>query len=91
MSEPSNNLGLPRRIRVSLGLLVGLIFAPLFAGILAQLPKSEWMGADPVDTGSGVDFVVGTSVILGLCLGPSVGLAVSVVALGFQVWWWPSS
>jgi hypothetical protein len=88
MSEPSQNLRLPRRIRVLLGAIVGLFFGPLFAGILAHLPRSYLLGGDPAESGN-TNFVFGTSVILGLCLGPTIGLAVSLVALGFQVWWWP--
>jgi len=87
MSEPSQNLRLPRRVRVLLGVNVGSLFGPLFAGILAHFPRSYWLGGDPAESGN-TSFVFLTSVILGLCLGPTIGLAVSLVALGFQVWWW---
>ena len=86
MSDPSTNLRLPPRIRVWLGLLVGVIFGPLFAGVLVQFPSSEWMGTYPPYP----DDCILISAFMGLCVGPAVGLMVALVALAFQLWWWPA-
>ncbi len=83
MTEPSVNLRLRPRIRITLGLFVGLAFGPLLAYLFVHLPSNDWLGAHP---GPHIDLCIRMSLPIGFGYGAIVGLGVSLFAWVVQGW-----
>jgi hypothetical protein len=83
MLDPKVDLRLHRRpVRVLLGFLTGFLSGPLIALLLVLAPAGRLFGPTPCyDCG-------GVALLIGLCCGPVVGLAVAWFALALQRWHW---